>query len=91
MTKETTRMISEEISIQRSTKLNEIKSSLNSQIQDATAIAEKVLPSIQNTISMQGRNNFYRGEPNVQWGTKEPRIGKPPEIMGNPPQVRFYT
>ena len=56
ITIETTWMISEEISNQESLKLIEIKSSLNSQTQDAisTAIAEKALPSIQNTISMQG-------------------------------------
>ena len=60
MTIETTRMISEEISNQMPRKLNEIKSSLNSQIQDAitTAITEKVLPSIQNTLDTQGRTNF---------------------------------
>ena len=60
MTIETTRMISEDISNQMSRKLNEIKSSLNYQIQDAisTAIAEKILSSIQNTLSMQGKNNF---------------------------------
>ena len=60
MTSETTRMISGEILNQMSRKLNEIRSSLNSQIQDAitTAIAEKVLPSIQNTLGVQGRSNF---------------------------------
>ena len=60
MTIETTRMISEEVFSQVSRKLNEIKDSLNSQIQDAitTALIEKVLPSIQNTIDMQGEANF---------------------------------
>ena len=60
MTIETTRVISEEISNQVSRKLNEIRSRLNSQIQDAstTAIAEKVLPSMQNTLDMQRRGNF---------------------------------
>ena len=40
--------------------LNEIKSSLKSQIQDVitTAIDEKVLPSIQNTLDTQARSNF---------------------------------
>ena len=40
-------------------KLKEIKNSLNRQIQDAisTAITEKILPSIQNTLEMQGRAN----------------------------------
>ena len=44
-------MISEEFINQMSRKLNEIKSGLNSQIQDAvsTAMVEKVLPSIQAT------------------------------------------
>ena len=53
-------MINEEISNQMSGKLNEIKTSLNSQIQDAisTAIAEKVLPSIQKTLEAQGRVNY---------------------------------
>ena len=43
-----------------SRKLNEIKNSLSFQIQDAihSAIAETVLPSIQNTLEMQGRDNF---------------------------------
>ena len=57
---ETTRLINEEISNQLSKKLNEIKTSLNSQIQDAitTAITGTVLPSIQNTLEMQGRPDF---------------------------------
>ena len=49
-----------------SRKLNEIKTSLNSQIQDAitAAITSTVHPSIQNTLEMQGRPDFtmvYRG------------------------------
>ena len=57
---ETTRIISAEIANQMSRKLNEVKSSLNAQIQDAisTAISEKMLSTIQKTISMQGRTNF---------------------------------
>ena len=53
---ETTRLINEEISNQMSRKLNEIKTSLNSQIQEAVtaAITNTVLPSIQNTLEMQG-------------------------------------
>ena len=60
MTIETTGMISEEVSNQVPRKLHEIKSSLNSQIQDAitTAITEKVLPAIQNTLDTQGRAKF---------------------------------
>ena len=48
------------MSNQMSRKLNEIKNSLSFQIQDAihSAIAETVLPSIQNTLEMQGRDNF---------------------------------
>ena len=43
-----------------SRKLNEIKTGLNSQIKDAitAAITSTVLPSIQNTLEMQGRPNF---------------------------------
>ena len=60
MTNETSRMINEEITNQVTRKLNDIKSSLNSQIQNAisTAIAEKVLPSIQNTLDTQVRAIF---------------------------------
>ena len=57
---ETTRLINEEISNQMSRKLNEVKTSLNSQIQEAitAAITSTVLPSIQNTLEKQGRPNF---------------------------------
>ena len=43
-----------------SRKLNEIKTGLNSQIKDAitAAITSTVLPSIQNTLEMQGRPKF---------------------------------
>ena len=61
VTVETTRLINEEISNQMSRRLNEIKSSSNSQIQKAisAAIADTVLPSTQNTLKMlQGRTNF---------------------------------
>ena len=56
----TTRLINEEISNQMSRKLIEIKTSLNSQIQEAItdAITSTVLPSIQNALEMQGRPNF---------------------------------
>ena len=56
---ETSRMISEKISNEMPRKFNEIKTSLGSQIQDAitTAITEKVLPSIQDTLDTQGRTN----------------------------------
>ena len=60
ITFETTRMISEEISNQVSRNLNESKTSMNYQIQDAinNAITEKVLPSIQNTLERQGRTGL---------------------------------
>ena len=60
ITIETTRLINEEISNQMSRKLNEVKTSLNSQIQEAVtaAITNTVLPAIQNTLEMQGRSNF---------------------------------
>ena len=60
ITIETTRLISEEISNQMSRKLNEIKNSLSFQIQDAisSAITEKILPCIQNTLKTQGRMNY---------------------------------
>ena len=56
ITTERTRMINEEISNQMYRRLNEIKTSLNSQIQNAisVAIAYTVLPSIQNVLEMQG-------------------------------------
>ena len=67
ITIETTRMISEQISNQMSRKLNEIKTSLNFQIQDtfSNAITEKIVPSIQNTLG-------YRGEEITPWWTKGP-------------------
>ena len=57
---ETTRLINEEISNQMSRRLIEIKTSLDSQIQNAitTAITETEFPSIQNTLDMQGTANF---------------------------------
>ena len=60
VTIETTRLINEEISNQMSRRLDEIKAGLNSQIQSAisAAVADNVLPSIQNTLEMQGRANF---------------------------------
>ena len=60
ITIETTRMIDEEISNQMSRKLKEIKNSLNTRIQDAfsSAIAEKILLSIQNMLVMQERVNY---------------------------------
>ena len=60
ITIETARLIIEEISSQMARKLNEIRISLNSQIQNAItfAITSTVLPYIQNTLNMQGRTNY---------------------------------
>ena len=60
ITIETTRLINDEISAQMSRKFNEIKDSMNLQIQDAitTAITSSVLPSIQNMLDTQGRPNY---------------------------------
>ena len=60
MTTDTTRMISDEIINPLTRRISENKSFLNSQLQDAisTAFAEKIFPSIQNTLDMQGRGNF---------------------------------
>ena len=60
ITIETTRLISEEISNQMSRKFNEVKTNLSSQVQEAitAAIANTVLPAIQNTLETQGRLDF---------------------------------
>ena len=73
ITIETTRLINDEISSQLSRKLNEIKTSLISQIQNAVsaAITNTVLPSIQNTLNMQGEPNFTFVDPR----SKEPHQG----------------
>ena len=65
ITIETTRFINDEIFSQLSRKLNEIKTSLNSQIQNAisAAITNTVLLSIQNTLNMQGEPNFSIVDP----------------------------
>ena len=80
MTVETYRMISEEISNQMSRKLNAIKESLNYQIHDAisSAITDKVLPSIQNTLSKHGKVNYTV----VDSGSRGPHEG---------PTVENYT
>ena len=75
ITIETTRMINEEISNKMSRKLNEINNSLNIQIQDAfsSAITEKILPSFQNTLEMQDRENHTmvdRGSIGLQWNSE---------------------
>ena len=60
ITIETTRLINEKISNQMSRKLNEVKTSLSSQVQEAitAAITNTVLPAIQNTLETQGRLDF---------------------------------
>ena len=57
MTKETTRMIGNEIANQVTRKLNDNRSRLNLQIQEAinTAVTERVLPSIENSLVAHGR------------------------------------
>ena len=74
---ETTRLINEEISNQMSRRLNEIKTSLNSQIQNAitAAIADTVLPSIQNSLEMQGRANFTMADRGSNGLHPSPRAG----------------
>ena len=56
----TTRIIGDEIAYQVTTKLNDIISSLNLQIQKAikTAITERVPPSIENSLAAHGRANL---------------------------------
>ena len=60
ITFETTRLINEETCNQMSRRLNEIKTSINSQIQNAltAATTDTVLPTTQNRTDMQGRANF---------------------------------
>ena len=91
LTSETTRMINEKVSNQVSRKLHEIKSSLNSQNQDAitTAITEKVLPSIQNTLDAQGRANFTvvdRGSNGLQQNLE---VGNTKKTWQNRPKTCF--
>ena len=81
MTIETTSMISEEISNQMSRKLNEIISSLNSQIQDPS--------SIQNTISMQGRSNFTVEHGRSSGLQRSPGAVNPPKTWENHPKLGF--
>ena len=59
ITIETTRLINEDISNQMARKLNETKTSLKYQTQDAitAAITSTLLPSIQKTLNMQGKTN----------------------------------
>ena len=91
MTIETTRMISKEISNQMSRMLNENRSSLNSQIQDAisTAIAEKVLPSIQNTLNVQGKSNFTVEDRRSSGLQRSPGAVNSPKTWKNRPKSLF--
>ena len=63
-TMETTRFIGDEITSQVARKFNDIRYSLILQIQDAinTAITEKVLPSIENSLFAHGRANLTMGD-----------------------------
>ena len=85
-------MFSEEVSNQLSRKLNEIKFSLDSQIQDAitTAIAEKVLPSMQSTLGVQGRSNFTV-EDRRSSGLQRSRSRKFPEKRGKITSKSIFT
>ena len=79
ITIETTRMISEEISNQMSINLNEIKTSLNFQIQDeiSNVITEKILhhggPRIRWATGYHKGSQFRLRGPKVQWATTERR------------------
>ena len=65
-------MINEDISNQISRRLNEIKTSVISQIQNKipTAITKTVLPSIQNALDMQGWDKFTMADRGLQTGYK---------------------
>ena len=62
ITIETTRSISEEVTNQVARKLDYIRISSNTEIQNAIsdAIAEKILPSIQNTLSSQKKGIYSK-------------------------------
>ena len=91
MTIVTTRMISENISNQMSRKLNEVKSSLNSQIQDAitTAIAEKVLLFIQISFDMNRRGNFAIVDRRSNGLQRMPEAVDPQKTRKNHPKTGF--
>ena len=71
--------------------LNEIKSSLNSQIQDAvtTAVAEKVLTTIQNILDMQGRGNFTVVDRSSSCLQRSPGAAKSQKTWENHPNRAF--
>ena len=91
MTIEMTRMISDESTCQVPRRLNEIESSLNSQIQEAisTAIAEKVLPFIQNTLNTQGRAYFTVMDRKFSGLQGSPEAGNFQEVWDNCPKLVF--
>ena len=93
MTIETTRMIGDEIANQISRKLIEIKSSFNCEVQDAfiTAIAEKVLPSIQNTLDTQGRANYTMVDRKFGGLQRNPEVENTHQSWQYCPQNVFYT
>ena len=72
ITFETTRMISEEISNQMSRKLNEIKTSLNFQIQDAISDAKNRKNTSLYPKHVRGtrERKLHHGGPRVQWSTR---------------------
>ena len=88
MTIKTTRMISVVIENQVTRRLNDIKSILNSQIQDAieTAITDKILPSIQNALGMQGRQNFTMVDQRSIWRHRSPVASTSPKLWKTSPK-----
>ena len=86
-------MISDEISNQMSRKTNGKRSSMNSQIQDAitSAIAEKVLPSIQNTLNVQGKGNFIVKDRTSSALQRSPGAVKPPKTWESHTQTKFQS
>ena len=104
ITIETTRSIGDEITNQVTRKFYGIRSSLNLQIQEAvnTAITEKVLASIENSLAAHGRANLAMRDPrsvglqdsprapNFPWRTTGPVGYKGTEIVRKSSQKVFY-
>ena len=80
---------------QVSRRLNEIKDSLNFRIRDAntTAITNKVLPSIQNTLETRGRANCTvspAGLKKTQGRLVSPQWTKGPVGYNGPPKSKTF-
>ena len=91
ITIETNRIIGDETASHVTRKLNDIKSSLNLQIQEAinTAITEKVLPSIENSLLAHGRANLTMGD---HWSSglqRNSEVINPQKTKGNLIKMRF--